>query len=155
MPSDPIFALMRWIFKTFEELTTNELYDILQLRAEVFVVEQDCPYQDLDNKDMDSYHVMAYEANYLAAYTRIVNPGISYPEIAIGRVVVSPKNRGERLGVLVMNKSIEFIANELTPQPIRLSAQSHLQKFYSDLGFVFTGKEYLEDGIPHVEMLRD
>lgn len=146
---------MKWTIKTFEELTTTELYEILQLRAEVFVVEQDCPYQDVDNKDMDSYHVMGYENNYLAAYTRIVKPGISYKEIAIGRVVVSPKNRGQRMGVAVMEKSIEYIEHHVKRQPIRLSAQSHLQKFYSDLGFVFTGKEYLEDGIPHVEMLRE
>lgn len=146
---------MKWTVKTFEELTTKELYEILQLRAEVFVVEQDCPYQDVDNKDMESYHVMGYENNHLAAYTRIVKPGISYDEIAIGRVVVSPKNRGQRLGVAVMEKSIEYIETQLQKQSIRLSAQSHLQKFYSDLGFEFTGKEYLEDGIPHVEMLRE
>ena len=119
------------------------------------MVEQDCPYQDLDGKDEESYHVMGYTSSHLAAYTRIVHPGISYAEIAIGRVVVSPKNRGERLGVEVMNQSISFIETHLNTQPIRLSAQSHLQKFYADLGFVFTGKEYLEDGIPHVEMLRD
>lgn len=146
---------MKWTIKTFEDLTTKELYEILQLRAEVFVVEQDCPYQDVDNKDMDSYHVMGYDKNHLAAYTRIVKPGISYQEIAIGRVVVSPKNRAQRLGVNVMQKSIEYIESQLQKQPIRLSAQSHLQKFYADLGFQFTGKEYLEDGIPHVEMLRD
>jgi ElaA protein len=145
---------MKWIVKTFDELTTKELYEVLQLRAEVFVVEQDCPYQDIDDKDMESYHVLGYSATYIAAYTRIVKPGISYPEIAIGRVVVSPKNRGERLGRQVMERSIDYIELELKKQPIRLSAQSHLQKFYSDLGFVCTGKEYLEDGIPHVEMLR-
>ncbi len=146
---------MKWIIKTFDKLDTKELYVILQLRAEVFVVEQDCPYQDVDNKDMDSYHVMGFDSEHLAAYTRIVKPGISYSEMAIGRVVVSPKNRGERLGVQVMKQSIAFVEGELGHQAIRLSAQSHLQKFYSDLGFQFTGKEYLEDGIPHVEMLRD
>ena len=92
---------MEWIIKKFEELTTKELYGILQLRAEVFVVEQHCPYQDIDDKDMDSYHVLGYKSDYLAAYTRIVKPGISYKEIAIGRVVVSPKNRGQRLLSLI------------------------------------------------------
>ena len=143
------------MIKTFEELTKKELYELLQLRAEVFVVEQDCPYQDIDNKDFDSYHVLGYSNDHLAAYTRVVKPGISYKEIAIGRVVVSPKNRGERLGVQVMQESIKFIDSQLGEQPIRLSAQSHLRKFYSDLGFQFTGKEYQEDGIPHVEMFRN
>jgi ElaA protein len=145
---------MKWIVKTFDELTTKELYELLRLRAEVFVVEQNCPYQDMDDKDLQSYHVMGYEQKHLAAYTRIVEPGISYPEIAIGRVVVSPKNRGQRLGVKVMEESMLYIETKLKPQAIRLSAQSHLHKFYADLGFVFTGKEYLEDGIPHMEMWR-
>lgn len=145
---------MEWMVKTFNELSTKELYEILQLRAEVFVVEQDCPYQDLDGKDVSSYHVLGYDNTILAAYTRVVEPGISYSEIAIGRVVVSPKKRRTGLGVMVMQKSISFIESSLEIQPIRLSAQSHLQNFYADLGFQSTGKEYLEDGIPHVEMLR-
>ena len=145
---------MNWVIKKFEGLSTIELYKILQLRAEVFVVEQDCPYQDMDDKDSESYHVCGYMDERLVAYSRIVKANISYDEISIGRVVVSPKNRGEKLGVAVMNACFDFIDSELHQQPIRISAQSHLEKFYADLGFVPTGKKYLEDGIPHIEMLR-
>ena len=146
---------MKWIEKTFEELTTKELYQILQLRAEVFVVEQDCVYQDVDTKDFSSLHILGFDKKHLAAYARIVKPGVTFKEMSIGRVVVSPTHRGIRLGERLMLKSIQFVENKLGTQPIRISAQSHLQKFYSDLGFVFTGKKYLEDGIPHVEMLRE
>ncbi|UTW65544.1 GNAT family N-acetyltransferase [bacterium SCSIO 12643] len=146
---------MNWSIHKFSELDTQLLYDILQIRAEVFVVEQDCPYQDLDGKDMQSFHVCGYDENGLAAYARIVKKGVSYlDEISIGRVVVSPNHRGKRLGEQLMQESIRFIEISLGKQPIRISAQSHLNKFYSDLGFEFTGKEYLEDGIPHIEMLR-
>tara|TARA_R110002050_G_scaffold204327_1_gene339625 strand:- start:115028 stop:115468 length:441 start_codon:yes stop_codon:yes gene_type:complete len=145
---------MQWVTKTFDEIPGKTMYQILQLRAEVFVVEQDCVYQDVDDKDFVSYHVLGYDSGILAAYARVVNHGISYPEISIGRVVVSPKYRGIRLGEDLMNQAIVFIEEKLGKQPIRISAQSHLQKFYSDLGFEFTGKKYLEDGIPHIEMLR-
>lgn len=145
---------MNWSVLKFSELDIQSLYDMLQLRAEVFVVEQDCPYQDLDGKDAQSYHVCGYDENELAAYARIVEKGVSYSEISIGRVVVSPKHRGIRLGEQLMVESIHFIESSLDAQPIRISAQSHLRKFYNDLGFEFTGKEYLEDGIPHIEMLR-
>ncbi len=146
---------MEWMSKSFEELTANELYQILRLRAEIFVVEQDCVYQDIDNKDQSSYHVCGYEDGFLAAYARVVVPGVSYTETSIGRVVVSENHRGKKLGDQLMIETIAFIDAKLGVQPIRISAQSHLKKFYSNLGFVFTGKEYLEDGIPHMEMLRD
>ena len=145
---------MKWIAKSFEELTTEELYQILRLRAEIFVVEQDCVYQDVDNKDQNSFHVCGYDNDFLAAYARVVNPGISYSEISIGRVVVSEKRRGIKLGDDLMKEAISFIETKLGVQPIRISAQSHLKRFYSNLGFVFTGKEYMEDGIPHIEMLK-
>lgn len=145
---------MNWVIKKFEDLSTTELYKILQLRAEVFVVEQNCPYQDVDNKDFESYHVSGYQGEDLVAYSRIVKANISYDEISIGRVVVSPNNRGEKLGVAVMEVCLNFINDELGSQSIRISAQSHLEKFYADLGFVPTGKQYLEDGIPHIEMLK-
>ena len=118
-------------------------------------MEQDCPYQDLDGKDFKSYHVCGYQGEDLVAYARIVNSGISYNEIAIGRVVTSPKNRGTGLGSKLMLACIQYVDEHLGKQPIRISAQSHLNKFYNDLGFVETGKAYLEDGIPHIEMLRD
>jgi ElaA protein len=146
---------MEWKMKSFHELSTVELYDILQLRAEVFVVEQDCVYQDIDSKDVKSYHVCGYDSKKLAAYARIVHKGVSYSEVSIGRVVVSPQYRGIKLGIELMNETLKFIDKKLGRQAIRISAQSHLKKFYADLGFVFTGKEYLEDGIPHIEMLRE
>jgi ElaA protein len=145
---------MKWISKSFDNLTTSELYQVLRLRAEIFVVEQDCVYQDVDNKDQDSYHICGYDDGLLAAYARVVKPGISYAEISIGRVVVSEKRRGIKLGDDLMKETISFIDSKLGVQPIRISAQSHLNKFYSNLGFVATGKKYLEDGIPHIEMLK-
>lgn len=145
---------MRWIIKTFEELNARELYHILQLRAEVFVVEQDCPYQDVDGKDEKSFHVCGYDGDALVAYARIVAPGISYSEMAIGRVVVKKTHRDQQLGYRLMEQCHSYIQNEIAAQPIRLSAQSHLRKFYERLGYQSTGKEYLEDGIPHTEMLR-
>jgi ElaA protein len=145
---------MKWIAKSFEGLTTLELYQILRLRAEIFVVEQDCVYQDVDNKDQNSFHVCGYDHDKLVGYARVVIPGISYSEISIGRVVVAESHRGNKLGDDLMNEAISFIDSKLGPQPIRISAQSHLKKFYSNLGFVFTGKEYMEDGIPHIEMLK-
>ena len=144
---------MNWSTKSFAELTTLELYHILRLRAEIFVVEQDCVYQDVDNKDQDSYHVMGYENDVLIAYARVVKPGVSYTEVSIGRVVVAFTQRQRKLGVDLMNESIRFIETNLGKQAIRISAQSHLEKFYGSLGFDATGKKYLEDGIPHIEML--
>ncbi|MFY0671977.1 MAG: GNAT family N-acetyltransferase [Bacteroidia bacterium] len=141
------------------------------LRQEVFVVEQDCPYLDADGKDQNSYHVLAYDENTLAAYARIVKPGVSYTEWAIGRVIVKSTHRNQKLGYKLMEQCHKFLAKEkwsansesnleLTDHlsiyipPIRLSAQSHLEKFYTNCGYKPTGKEYLEDGIPHKEMLR-
>lgn len=145
---------MKWIIKSFEELSTKELYQILQLRSEVFVVEQDCPYQDVDGKDENSFHVSGYHEDALVAYARIVKPGVSYSEMAIGRVVVKETHRGQQLGYKLMEQCHLYIKDELVPQSIRLSAQSHLRKFYEQMGYQSTGKEYLEDGIPHTEMLR-
>jgi len=145
---------MKWGVKKYKELSVDELYKLLQLRAEVFVVEQDCAYQDVDGKDESSLHVLAVDNNTLVAYARIVLPGVSYKEVSIGRVVVSASHRNKSLGYELMERAIGFIVNILEPQPIRISAQSHLEEFYSRLGFIFTGKAYLEDGIPHIEMLR-
>ena len=145
---------MNWQIKTFEELTVAEVYAVLQLRAEIFVVEQDCPYQDVDGKDADSYHVLGGDSHWLEAYARIVKPGISYKEMAIGRVVVKAHLRGTGAGKELMRQCHAFIDQELGAQPIRISAQSHLTHFYEQVGYVSTGKEYLEDGIPHTEMIR-
>lgn len=144
---------MEWKVKNFQQLSISELYEILRLRAEVFVVEQNCPYQDVDDKDQDSYHLWGMDNNKMVVYARIVKPGVSYKEVSIGRVITHLDYRGKQLGTQLMQECLDFINTELGPQKIRISAQSHLNKFYLRLGFKPTGKEYLEDGIPHMEML--
>ncbi len=147
---------INWQIKHFNELSLQEMYDFMVLRQEVFVVEQDCPYLDCDGKDQFSHHLMGYnEANKLVAYTRLVKPGVSYQEVSIGRVITSQKVRRMGIGIDLMKKSIEAVYNLYGRQAIRISAQCYLEKFYGSFGFVPTGKEYLEDGIPHLEMLLD
>jgi ElaA protein len=143
---------MEWEIKKFEELSNRELYSVLQLRAEVFVVEQNCPYLDLDDKDVQSLHVMGKMNNEILAYSRIVFPGISYDTPAIGRVVTSKKIRGSGAGKMLMQKSIEFCQQHFPGQKITISAQCYLEKFYSELGFNTISDTYLEDDIPHVKM---
>ena len=144
-----------WFIKHFSELTTLEYHNLIQLRVEVFVIEQNCPYQDIDGKDLDAYHIWCVnEKGEFLCTSRILKPGVSYPEVAIGRVCTSIKARGKKIGVEMMNRCIDFVEVEMKQKCIRISAQTYLLKFYSDLGFKSTGKEYLEDDIPHVEMLR-
>lgn len=139
--------------KSFNELTTQELYDILHLRSEVFVVEQDCVYQDIDLKDQKALHVLGLKDNKLIAYTRFFEPGDYFTEASIGRVVVDKKYRNFKYGYDIMNASIEAINNFFQQNTIRISAQCYLEKFYNNLGFKAVGEEYLEDGIPHINML--
>ena len=143
------------ITKIFSELTTEELYQILRLRSEVFVVEQYCIYQDLDNKDQKAIHLYFKENDEILAYTRIFKAGYYYENPSIGRVVVSKKNRGKDFGKKIMIDSIEYIKQNMKGKKIELSAQKYLDKFYKDLGFYKTGEDYLEDGIPHQRMLFD
>ena len=143
------------ISKTFSELYTEDLYQILRLRSEVFVVEQDCVYQDIDNKDQNAIHLYCKENDKIAAYTRIFKAGNYYENPCIGRVVVSKKNRGKDIGKKIMIDSIEYIKQNIKGEKIELSAQKYLDKFYTDLGFYKTGEDYLEDGIPHQRMLFD
>jgi ElaA protein len=145
---------MKIVRKTFKELTTQELYNILQLRAQVFVVEQDCVYQDLDGKDQKSWHVMGIESNDLVAYTRIFAPGDYFENASIGRVVVNPKYRGKSFGKEIMTASINSIEELFgSDKSICISAQYYLLRFYNDLGFMQEGETYLEDGIPHIKMI--
>lgn len=147
--------MTKWISKSFNELSLEELYQIMVLRQEVFVVEQDCPYIDADGKDQQSQHFMGFdETGKLIVYTRIVEPGISYTEVAIGRVITAQSVRGTGAGIVLMEKSIEETERIYGKVPIRISAQKHLRKFYEKFSFEYVGKEYLEDGIPHIEMLR-
>ena len=143
-----------WKLKTFQELTNLELYYILQLRAEVFIIEQNCPYQDADGKDLKSLHLMGCNENEkLIAYSRIVPAGISFKEISIGRVVSSPAYRGKGVGKLLMQEAIATILKLNGNIPIRIGAQLYLKNFYEGFGFIQCSDEYLEDNIPHIEML--
>ena len=145
---------METVLKTFKELNTTELYNLLQLRAEVFVVEQDCVYQDLDGKDKKSWHVMGLESDNLIAYTRIFAPGDYFEEASIGRVVVSPNHRGKSYGRAIMKASINIVEDLFgTHQSICISAQYYLLRFYNELGFNQAGETYLEDGILHIKMI--
>ena len=140
--------------KTFQELTTQELYDLLQLRSEVFVVEQDCVYQDIDGKDQNALHVIGYKNENVVAYTRIFKPGYYFDEASIGRVVVKDSERQHKYGYDIMKASVEAIKNHYNVSTIKISAQIYLKRFYNNLEFFEVGEEYLEDGIPHVGMIR-
>ncbi len=146
--------MLHWVFKPFTELSAQELYAIMRLRQEVFIVEQNCPYLDADGKDLKSYHLMGYVGNELVAYSRIVKPGVSYDEVSIGRVVSSTAHRKKAFGIQLMNESIQRIENLYGQVLIRIGAQQYLQKFYESFGFVREGESYMEDGIPHIIMLR-
>ena len=145
---------MTWTLKPFDSLTPQELYNILQLRNEVFIVEQNCPYQDLDNKDVYAFHLMGMKESKLIAYSRLLAPGISYSESSIGRVVSSPAARKTGMGKKLMNESIIQIQNLFHTDTIRIGAQLYLKKFYESFGFIQQGDSYLEDNIPHIIMLR-
>ncbi len=146
---------LHWVFKPFHQLTVDELYQLLQLRSEVFVVEQNCVFQDMDDKDQHSYHLLGYKGDVLAAYTRIVPKGISYEQYpSIGRVVTSPKVRGEGRGRELMEESIHQLHQLYGPVSIKIGAQLYLKNFYESLGFAQCGDVYDEDGIDHVPMLR-
>lgn len=145
--------MVQWQCKSFDELTTKELYKILQLRNEVFVVEQNCPYQDCDNKDFKSYHFTGSQGDTLIAYCRILPPGISYSKAAsIGRVVTSPIARRQQLGKILLSKSLETLYILFGEVPVKIGAQLYLKKFYESFSFTKQGDTYLEDGIPHITM---
>lgn len=143
---------MEFFIEEFNALTAKQLFEIYKLRSEVFIVEQNCAYQDIDDMDASAKHVMLFDKDVLAAYARIMPPGISYKEPAIGRVVVKKTFRGKDLGKLLMQQCIDQLQDTYTNSEIVISAQSYLLKFYSDLGFKAEGKEYLEDDIPHTKM---
>lgn len=144
---------MKWSCKAFKELSLDEFHDIIQLREIVFVVEQDCPYLDVDGKDKEALHVFGEYEGKIVATTRILKPGISYDEVAIGRVVTSPTVRGMGMGKELMEESMKFVKLHFGKVPVRISAQTYLLRYYKSFGFIETGEEYLEDNIPHFEML--
>jgi ElaA protein len=144
---------IKWQCKPFNELSPHELYKILQLRNAVFVVEQNCVFQDADDKDEGCLHLMGFSGRELAAYTRLVPPGYIYEEASIGRVVISPAHRNKGLGIELMRRSTETCRSVFGDGAIRIGAQYYLVSFYSSLGFTIAGEKYFEDGIEHVHML--
>ena len=139
--------------KFFKDLTPSELYSIMRLRNEVFVVEQNCIFQDADNKDLYCHHLMLFENKQLIAYARLVPPGLSYYEMSIGRVVTSKEVRGKGAGKELMQLAVEYCHKIFGEGPIRIGAQSYLKDFYTTIGFTATGDTYDEDGIEHIEMI--
>ena len=144
---------MKWSLKKFFELTNEEVYKILKLRNEIFIVEQSCPYMDCDGKDEESYHLFAEDGKDIIAYLRIVKKGIIYDDVAIGRVCVNKKYRKNNLGREMILRAISFIENELKEKKIKIQAQSYLYDFYKSLGFNEISDTYLEDGISHIDMI--
>lgn len=140
--------------KDFNQLSTQELYSILQLRSEVFVVEQNCVYQDLDGKDQLAYHVLGYKDSILIAYSRVFKPGDYFSKSSIGRIIVKKIHRRFKYGDHLVKNSIEFIEKKFKEKEILISAQVYLINFYNNLGFEQKGEQYLEDDIPHIKMLK-
>ena len=147
--------MLNIITRTFKDLSIDELYALLQLRSEIFVVEQNCVYQDIDYKDQNAIHVLGYKQEVLVAYTRIFQPGDYFEHASIGRVLVKAGERHLKYGYDIMEASINTIEVTYKETKIKISAQTYLKRFYNNLGFTQVGEEYLEDGIPHMGMLKD
>jgi ElaA protein len=144
---------MEWVLKKYDELRLNELYELLKLRASVFVVEQDCLYLDLDGKDPRATHILGYQKNNLVAYSRIFRSGAFEKKHArIGRIVIHKQSRRKGIGLELVKKSIAFCKEHFGNQTIKISAQVYLKNFYNQCGFIEKGEIYSEDGIPHFAM---
>lgn len=143
---------LNWIYKHFDELTVHELYAIIQLRIAVFSIEQNCIYQDADEKDQQCFHLAGWHGNSLVAYCRIVPPGVSYNHPSIGRVVSSPDYRKGGYGRQMMQNAIAATITQYNDPIIIISAQLYLKRFYESFGFIQQGNGYLEDDIPHIKM---
>ncbi len=145
--------MIHWKTKSFNQLSSLELYKILQLRINVFMLEQNCLYPECDNKDLYADHLFATLDDKVIAYARLLPPTVSYEEASIGRVIVSNEYRGKKLGYDLMKHAIEELSSKFAESNIKISAQAHLQNFYEQIGFQKVSEEYLEDNIPHIEML--
>jgi|SRR5690554_3647286 len=144
---------MGWHLKTFQELTTEELYKILKERVEIFVVEQNCPYSEIDNNDQKAFHLYKEEGGEIIAYSRIFASGDYYKEASIGRVIVKEKYRKAGLGKELMKESLKFLRKELREKAVKIQAQDYLRKFYGSFGFELISEVYMMDNLPHVDML--
>ncbi len=152
-----IMKQLEWKCKRFEQLSNNELYELIKFRVDIFVVEQQCPYPELDEKDRqtDTQHLIAYQHCKIVAYARLLPPGVSYPDSSVGRFAVAASQRRRGIGSILMNKCLEQVAILWPNHDIKVSAQAHLRKFYESFEFLQTSDSYLEDGIPHMEMLKN
>ncbi|MDW3095623.1 MAG: GNAT family N-acetyltransferase [Gammaproteobacteria bacterium] len=148
---------LEWKCKRFDQLSNNQLYELLKLRVDIFVVEQTCVYTELDEKDRlpDTYHLMAYDNNQLVAYARLLSADTSYSDCSIGRFLVESTWRHQGIGSLLMQKCLEQITILWPENDIRISAQVYLKEFYESFEFYQVSEPYLEDGIPHLEMLKN
>ncbi|NLC83953.1 MAG: GNAT family N-acetyltransferase [Ruminococcaceae bacterium] len=146
---------MNWKFKKFADLSTEEIYGIIKLRIEVFIIEQNCIYQDCDGRDQAALHLFVQADDRIVAYLRILPKGSFYEEICIGRLVVQKDYRGQGLARELMLKAISFIESDLRENEIKIQAQVYLTEFYKSLGFVQVSEEYLEDNLPHIDMLKN
>ena len=141
-----------FIWRNFNSISKDELYDVLSLRQRVFIIEQDCLYEDLDYSDQDANHLLLYKDNKLIGYSRVFSPGIKYDAASIGRIVTDLDYRGKGYGKDITQESIQFLKNNFPGSDISISAQFRLVDFYEDLGFIRQGSVYLEDGIDHIKM---
>ena len=141
--------------KRFNQLSKNELYKIFHIRSKVFIVEQNCLYQDIDFKDQKALHILIKKKKEIIGYSRIFKPGDYFKKASIGRVVISKENRDKGYGKILMRESIKAIENNFKEKEIKISAQKYLLDFYTSIGFKKEGEEYLEDGIPHISMIKN
>lgn len=142
-----------WKIAAFNQLSVEELFDVYYLRTKIFVVEQNCPYQEVDEKDKYAYHVMGFLKNEIVAVARVLPHNISYPEVSIGRVAVEKNKRGNDIANQLMLQCLQFIEQKFGKTPVKISAQQYLVEFYKKYGFQPVGKGYLEDDIPHIAMI--
>ncbi len=147
--------MLNWCSIPFSQLTTDQLYELLKLRTDVFVVEQNCPYPELDDKDRIKgvYHLLGTSDSDLVAYARLLPPGVSFPQVSIGRVAVAGHTRGKKYGQQLISKALEECQRLWPETDIQIGAQVYLEKVYQQFGFVRNSEDYLEDGIPHVDMM--
>ena len=146
---------LEWHSKAFKDLTNQDLYNILMIRQAVFVVEQNCPYQDCDGLDEQAIHIYGIAGNNILAYARVFQPGITYKEASIGRILTSQYHRDEKLGYQLVRKCIDYISKHYPSYGVRISGQCYAMAFYEKLGFKAEGDTYLEDDIPHIELVID
>lgn len=145
---------LRWQTSPFAELDVHQLYAMLRLRQDVFIVEQECIYRDLDDLDQRATHMLCWRDQELLAYQRCLPPGLSYTQSSLGRITVAPEGRGLQLGRELVKRGIDYNSQQWPEQDIKIGAQAHLEDFYRSLGFKLAGEAYIEDGIPHIHMIR-